>query len=158
MGKKQTRRVSHRAVQYINNCPLEDYGKLNCQWLADQLNINSSYLSRAFKEDQNCLLKDYIISRKMDKSRELVETTKMPVKEIAELMDYASTSYFIRLFCQHIGFTPGEYRENWKTWQSNLNPAAADTGQVEEQEEPLGQIIKNRIIKYLKGKFQSIFF
>lgn len=150
MGKKQTRKPAHRAIKYINNCPLEDYGKLNVDWLAVQLKTNPSYLSRAFKEDHDCLLKDYIAYRKMEKAKELVETTNMPVKEIGSLMDYSNPSYFSRVFREHNGMPPGKWREFYKVRQQRQAAAAA---REEEQEEPLWKIIKNRIIKYFKRKF-----
>lgn len=150
MGKKQTRKVAHRAVQYIDNCPLEDYSKLNVDWLAAQLEANPSYLSRAFKEDHDCLLKDYIAYRKMEKARELVETTDMPAKEIAELMDYSNPSYFSRVFRRHYSMPPGKWRKFYKVRQQRRAAAAA-----REEEEPLWQIIKNRIIKYFKRKFHK---
>ena len=155
MGKKQTGIVAHRAVKYIDNCPLEDYHQLNVDWLAVQLGTNPSYLSRAFKEEHGCLLKDYIVCRKMDKARELIETTKMPVKKIAGLMDYANPSYFIQVFREHNLMTPGEHRELYKAHQRRQAASAAAAASEEEPEEPLWQIIKNRIIKYFKRKFHQ---
>ena len=159
MGKKQRGKVAHRAVRYIDNCPLEDYRKLNVDWLAAQLQVNPSYLSRTFKEEHDCLLGDYITCRKMDKARELVETTKMPVKKIAGLMDYANPSYFIQVFREHNLMTPGEHRELYKDHQRRQAASASAAEEEEEEEkeeepeEPLWQIIKNRIIKCFKRKF-----
>jgi AraC-like DNA-binding protein len=160
MGKKQRGKVAYHAVRYIDNCPLEDYRKLNVDWLAAQLQANPSYLSRTFKEEHGCLLKDYIVCRKMDKAKELVETTKMPVKKIAGLMDYANPSYFIQVFRDHNLMTPGEHREIYEAHQRRqaASAPAADDEEKEEEaesEEPLWQIIKNRIIKYFKRKFHQ---
>ncbi|RZM07693.1 MAG: AraC family transcriptional regulator [Pedobacter sp.] len=47
---------------------------------------------------------------KIQKSKELLTGTSMPVKEIAFNLNFESVSYFITFFKSRTGMSPGEYR------------------------------------------------
>ncbi|MBI5505072.1 MAG: helix-turn-helix domain-containing protein [Deltaproteobacteria bacterium] len=49
---------------------------------------------------------------RMDVARNLLETTTVPVDEIASRVGYADVAAFRRLFRRHIGLTPGTARGN----------------------------------------------
>ena len=113
MQENRSNRASFRAAVLIDNCSPKDYSQLNVNWLAKELGVNPSYLSRAFKEDFNCFLKEYIERAKMDKGEELL-SSGMPVKDVSCYLDYTNPSYFGRKFRKHKGVTPRSCRERAK--------------------------------------------
>lgn len=77
--------------------------------IADQIYINSSYLSRLFKQESGKPFSVYVLERKMDKAMELL-LGGCKVHEAAVLTGYKEDSYFIRVFRKYWGKTPGEVR------------------------------------------------
>lgn len=94
-------------IQY-NYC---DYS-FSLQLIADKFNVSLSYLSQYFKEKTNSTILDYITTLKMEKAKNLLLTSNMTLKDIAEQIGYVNVSSFIRRFKQVTGMTPGEYKKN----------------------------------------------
>jgi two-component system response regulator YesN len=82
---------------------------INLHMVADHFYFNSSYLSRIFKQETGKVFSAYLLERKMEKARQLLQEG-MKVYDLAGLLGYADVSYFIRLFHKHWGVTPGELK------------------------------------------------
>lgn len=78
--------------------------------LAVQANMPNSSFSRRFKALTGVLPIDYLTNLRMEKARELLAGTDLPIAEIVQEVGYYSTSSFIKRFRIHTGCTPGEYR------------------------------------------------
>ena len=48
---------------------------------------------------------------RMEKACEMLDKTDLPVREIAEWMDYEYQSHFTKQFRKEMGLSPTEYRE-----------------------------------------------
>jgi AraC-like DNA-binding protein len=79
--------------------------------IADRLRLNPSYLSRIFKENTGQSFTDYMTKARMDKGKQLLLETDLKIKEIGERVGYLKSDYFIKLFRECVGMTPGEYRK-----------------------------------------------
>lgn len=77
---------------------------------ADELNLNSSYISKFFHQQTGDTLNAYVSQLRLNKACSLLETTTMPLQMVAESVGYYNLNSFIRRFKQIIGITPGEYR------------------------------------------------
>ncbi|WJH36705.1 helix-turn-helix domain-containing protein [Paenibacillus sp. CC-CFT747] len=86
--------------------------------VAERLKLNPSYLSRIFKEQKGESFSDFVTRIRMDKGKQLLLETDLKIKEIGEQVGYQKTDYFIRLFKEFTGMTPGEYRQNRSLPQS----------------------------------------
>lgn len=53
---------------------------------------------------------EYLIAYRMEKARELLETTNDKISDIAEKLRYNNSQNFIRVFKKMNSATPGEYR------------------------------------------------
>ncbi|HYE82422.1 MAG TPA: response regulator [Clostridia bacterium] len=78
---------------------------------ADHVHLSPHYLSRLFKKEMHINFIDYVVRRKMDRAKELLESTGLPVINIAMLLSYEEPNYFSRVFKKVTGMTPSEYRE-----------------------------------------------
>ena len=83
---------------------------LTLQTVADRLFVNASYLSRIFKKETGRSFTSYLLERKMERARELLNGG-MKVYHVAEQLGYAEASYFIRIFSKYWGTTPGEMKK-----------------------------------------------
>lgn len=91
-----------------------DYS-FSLQLIADKFNVSLSYLSQFFKEKTSSTILDYVATLKMEKAKNLLLTSNMTLKDIAEQVGYVNVSSFIRRFKQVTGMTPGEYKKNNNT-------------------------------------------
>lgn len=80
--------------------------------MSEDLGISSSYLSRIFKSIMGVNYSDYLVEKKLLRAKELLDSTDYTVKEISEMLGYASTAHFIRIFKQRYGCTPKQSRMN----------------------------------------------
>jgi YesN/AraC family two-component response regulator len=79
--------------------------------LSQRFNIESSYLSKTFKNiiGENLML--YISKTRVEKAKILLCGNKLNITDIALMVGYDDYSYFSRVFRKVTGLSPREYRE-----------------------------------------------
>ncbi|WP_105617301.1 helix-turn-helix transcriptional regulator [Vallitalea okinawensis] len=87
------------------------FNDISLQFIADSVEMRYDTLSRNFQSIMGCTYSKYIKKIKLDKSVELLAQNKYTVKDIASLLGYNSTHYFIQVFKKHYGMTPKKYQE-----------------------------------------------
>jgi transcriptional regulator GlxA family with amidase domain len=75
--------------------------------------------NRRFKKATGDTPTEYIQNLRIETARKLLETSREPVEQITRNPGYENTSSFRRLFKQHTGLSPSEYRRRF----SHLTPA-----------------------------------
>lgn len=96
-----------KAIDYIHIHLSQD---LSLQTIAGQLNVSKAYLSNRFHRETSVCLIDYVTSCRMDEAMRLLETSRMPVQEIALACGYSNLSYFSKTFRRRKHFSPSDYR------------------------------------------------
>ena len=106
--KSHNMELMDRITEYVG----EYYSDVNLSVakIAEEMGINSSYLSSFFKEQIKCNLTGYINEVRLKKAEELFYNKKLTINEIAENIGYGSVNTFIRVFKKERGITPGEYK------------------------------------------------
>ena len=87
-------------------------GDLSLTALSDLVNLNTSYLSRRFKEITGRKLTDYILSLRIAETCRQLQFTNNRVKDIAGCVGYESAAHLTRIFKREIKMTPQEFRSN----------------------------------------------
>ncbi|HTE31733.1 MAG TPA: AraC family transcriptional regulator [Chryseolinea sp.] len=82
--------------------------------IAKSLNLSYSWFRRVFKQYTGFSPAQYQMEIKVQKSKELLTSTSMLVKEIAFDLDFESVSYFVTFFKSKTGMSPVEYRNKVK--------------------------------------------
>ena len=80
--------------------------------MAEQYYMNAAYLSRAFKKEVGINFNDYLKKIRMNRAVSLLKTTDMKIYEIAKETGYENSNYFMKIFREVYGVTPGQYKEN----------------------------------------------
>jgi AraC-like DNA-binding protein len=78
--------------------------------LAASLNMSYTWFRRIFRQYTGLAPAQYITQLKIQKAKELLSVTTMPVKEIALELGYESIDYFSTQFRKQTGQTPTQYR------------------------------------------------
>lgn len=89
-------------------------GDLSLRTLAQKLNISSSYLSTIFKKETGQTLTDLIAARRVERAKELLQTTRLQIQTIAQHCGIVDVHYFSKIFKKVTGQTPKEYRDSLK--------------------------------------------
>ena len=83
---------------------------LALQQMAQSAHLSSSRLRHKFKNEIGTTPTQYQHSMRMQRAKELLETTFLTVKEITTLVGLCSESHLVTDFRRAYGLTPGEYR------------------------------------------------
>ena len=78
--------------------------------LAQAADASPSYLIRLFKDATGLTPRRYLFELRIEKARELLSTTSMPIAEIALELGFFDQSHLNRVFKQIVACTPYEYR------------------------------------------------
>lgn len=96
------------AVRYIDEHLPEP---LRLKDVADYVHMNPSYFSVLFKEKTGITFSDYVTRRRMQRAKELLVKTDLPIRDIAQRVGYIHVKYFNKMFKEHARLSPGEYRK-----------------------------------------------
>ncbi|GAB3738442.1 helix-turn-helix domain-containing protein [Amycolatopsis oliviviridis] len=69
-------------------------------------------LRAAVRRSTESGLKDHLLTLRLNRAKELLATTRMPVQEVAQAIGYEDAAYFSRLFTRRVGVSPGRFRES----------------------------------------------
>lgn len=84
---------------------------ISLERIANAIHINASYLSAYFKEQMGTNLSEYINQLRLEKVKQQLLGTDLPLNVIAENVGYTNSSILIRTFRKMEGVTPGQFRE-----------------------------------------------
>ena len=79
--------------------------------LAVMVYLNPDYISRLFKKGTGISISSYLLNKRLDQAKGLLESTDLPVNAISHRVGYENYSYFCRMFKENTGCTPNEYRK-----------------------------------------------
>lgn len=103
-----TRKDVEQVKQYINYHVNEN---LSIDKLAEKVYLSQGYLSYIFKKETGMNLSRYIKQARMEKAKELLQTTNMKIVQICEKVGFSSVSYFCQSFREYCGVSPEKYRK-----------------------------------------------
>lgn len=82
--------------------------------LAKAYYMNSSYLSRFFKEKVKSSFVEYLTEQRIDKAKQLLQYGNFKVYEVGEKVGIYNANYFGILFKKKVGVTPAKYRKQYE--------------------------------------------
>jgi len=109
--------LEHRGFQdneidvVLNYLEKNYYKRVTLEEVAEYINISPFYLSKIFKKCTCINFIDYLTDLKIEKAKELLEYTDIPVINIAMELSFNEPNYFTRVFRKIVGVTPSKYRE-----------------------------------------------
>jgi AraC-like DNA-binding protein len=97
-----------RAVEFLETNLGEP---LQLERVAAVAGISASHFCVVFQQETGHSPMEYLIQMRLKRACELLETTGLPVKDIAREVGYPDPGYFGRAFRSQYGVSPGEHRE-----------------------------------------------
>ena len=74
--------------------------------------LSSSYLSRIFKEETGVTVTAFVLDKKLETARNMLEYSEYPVSWITNTLAFPSESYFCKVFKEAYGTPPARYRKD----------------------------------------------
>lgn len=81
-------------------------------FLVKKLNYDYSYLSSIFSAFEKTTIEKYVISQKIERTKELLFNGSLNLSEIAWKLGYSSVAHLSNQFKQIVGITPTEFKNS----------------------------------------------
>ena len=113
--------LSKQDITYIRQAKTildENFDKhITIPTLARQSGINEAKLKEGFKELFGHPIHTYLQQLRLEKAKQLLLTTTMPITDITYHIGYSHVTHFTTLFKKEFGLTPTEWRKENKSEQ-----------------------------------------
>ena len=100
----------NNVLNYINENINDE--KLNVENLAGELLLSRSKLYRKIKALTGDTANEFIRKIRLEKAKQLIETTEYTISEVCYKVGFSSPSYFTKCFKDYFEFLPTELRDN----------------------------------------------
>lgn len=107
----QSQTVIDKVTDYIGGHLDEDITR---ESIGKIVFLNSDYLSRLFKKETGKSLCEYLLDKRMEKAKELLVKSDLPINMVALEVGYGNFAYFTKMFHKEAGVTPTEYRAEYR--------------------------------------------
>lgn len=95
-------------ISYIENNYTDT--ELSLEQICDEFNISISHMSTMFKKNSGYTFSKYLIKVRLDKAKQLLQTTSLKIADIASQVGYSDVYYFSHSFKKVVGVSPRDYR------------------------------------------------
>ena len=87
---------------------------LTLEIIAEKVHLDKYYIIHTFKQNFDTTPMNYIMKKKIENAKSLLENTDYQVSEIAEINGFASQSYFNQAFKKSLELSPLQYRKKYR--------------------------------------------
>ena len=78
--------------------------------LSEHFGYHPNHISRMMKKLTGKRLHEYVMERRINRAQTLLTETRLPIAEIAQMLGFADSSHFSRVFREFTGVTPSGFR------------------------------------------------
>ncbi len=103
--------IIRKSMEYIRNNYKEDF---SLEDVAKHISLSRVYFCSYFKKMTGETFVNELNRYRAEKAKELLVSTNSPISAITEDVGYRSIPYFYKIFTRFTGYTPAEYRNQFK--------------------------------------------
>jgi AraC family transcriptional regulator len=97
-----------RSLSFIETHYMEDIGLKD---ISEHVNLSSFHFSRVFKKQMNYSPHQYLISYRINKAKDFLHNTTLPINDIALKCGFNSSSHFVNTFKRYTNLSPNNFRK-----------------------------------------------
>lgn len=99
-------------VETVKSYVYEHYAEpLSAEILSSAVYLSTGYMSYIFKKETGEGLNRFIKIYRLEKARELLETTNKKIVQICQETGFSNASYFCKSFREYYGMSPEKFRK-----------------------------------------------
>lgn len=102
-------RAQRQVLEYIND---HLTGDVSLETMARLVGLSRYHFIRAFKSSLGLTPHQYVVQQRVEKAKQLMATSRYPLREIAQMSGFADQSHFTRHFRRLTGTTPKAFAAN----------------------------------------------
>ena len=110
LTRSKHKKIVEQVLDIISNHFVED---LNLGWVAEQVHLNSSYVSRLLKNELNENFTNLVTKYRMEKAKAMLKDPQVKIYEVADQIGMPDSHYFSVKFKKYTGMTPSDYRGSY---------------------------------------------
>ncbi len=122
--RRKSRGAEHRILEVITFMREHATGSHDLGKLAESAGLSIPHFSALFRKQTGTSPIHFLARLRMQRACELLDSTKDPIATISRAVGYENPLYFCRLFRQHVGMAPSQYRKHERS-AIRLTEAAA---------------------------------
>lgn len=96
--------------------------------VAEHVSLSPNYVSTLFRQECGITLMDYLVAKRINQARELLQELGLNVSEVRARVGYKNMSHFNRMFKKLVGVTPGDYRNRVMLQRRDAESGASNDG------------------------------
>ena len=100
--------LAESAKRYIDTHYMEP---VTVSGIASALFVTPAYLGQVFQKKMSMTIRQYLMSVRIERAKELLEKTSLHVYEIAERVGFAESKYLVACFQKETGYSPVTWRK-----------------------------------------------
>ncbi len=108
-------------ITKVLDCIRRNYQYITLKDLAEDFHFHENYLSRMIKQHCQRSFRELVCEIRLNEAKSLLMDTDQSVTEISASIGYHKPNYFFKLFKEHYGMTPIEFRNEYKRSVSYLD-------------------------------------
>lgn len=85
---------------------------VSLQAIADYVYMHPTHVSKVFKRETGETISEYLLRLRLDHAVVLLKESRYKIYEVAARLGYKNPTYFIKVFKEHFGVTPQEFRDS----------------------------------------------
>jgi AraC-like DNA-binding protein len=89
---------------------------------ADWVRLDRTYCARIFHQHTGTSMQDYLTATRMQKARQLLLASELPIKAVASSVGYTDYATFAKRFQAENGISPGEFRKTPRSSEPRGKP------------------------------------
>ncbi|CAM3609082.1 DUF2961 domain-containing protein [Marinicrinis lubricantis] len=103
--------AQHQTVEQVKRYVQEHYAKkIHLQDVADAVSMSRTYISNLFKQQTGMTIWNYLVAVRMQHARDMLLRSSMKSYEVAMRVGYENSIHFSKLFREHFGLNPMEFK------------------------------------------------
>lgn len=94
--------------------------------VAERVEVSQEYLTRSFKKYLGVTPARYLTRIRLERAKQMLQKGDYSISLIAETCGFAGSNYFIKVFTESVGMTPGKYKKEFSGRGLLGNPEEED--------------------------------
>ena len=108
--------LSHKIAEYIR---ININENISVSTVAEHFGYHPDYMGKIFKNSFNTGIKNYISKQKISAAKNMLISTDLSIKQVANALGYSEENLFLKFFKYHEEISPAEFRNLYRATHMN---------------------------------------